>query len=80
MLRNAKFAARIAEFAEAGRPGRSDRGYEVVVELTRVARAEMADFIRAFTCGDPVEAAGRLIPAQGTSEIWHHLTRIWYSC
>jgi hypothetical protein len=38
---------------------------EVLVELSRIARANMADFVRAFFgCDDPVAAIDQLTPAQ----------------
>jgi hypothetical protein len=38
---------------------------EVLVELSRIGRANMADFVRAFFgCGDPVAAVDQLTPAQ----------------
>jgi phage terminase small subunit len=37
----------------------------VLVELSRIGRANMADFVRAFFgCGDPVAAVDQLTPAQ----------------
>jgi pimeloyl-ACP methyl ester carboxylesterase len=38
--------------------------HEVLVELTRIARANMADYIRAFASSNPVEAMSKLTSAQ----------------
>jgi hypothetical protein len=39
--------------------------HEVLVELSRIGRANMADFVRAFFgCRDPVAAVEQLTPAQ----------------
>jgi phage terminase small subunit len=65
LLRNAKFSARVAELAEAAAQGAVMAAREVLEELTKIARANMADFVRAFFgCGDPAAAVDQLTPAQ----------------
>jgi hypothetical protein len=54
LMKKPEFSARIAEFAEASAQGAVMAAREVLVELSRIARANMADFVRAFFgCDDP---------------------------
>jgi phage terminase small subunit len=56
---------RIAELAEAAAQSAVMAAREVLVELSKIARANMADFVRAFfSCDDPVVAVDQLTPAQ----------------
>jgi phage terminase small subunit len=65
LLRNAKFSVRVAELAEVAAQGAVASAHEVLVELSRIARANIADFMRAFFgCDDPVAAIDQLTPAQ----------------
>src|SRR5260370_15128764 len=65
LLKNVEFSARLAELAEAAAQGAVASAHEVLVELSRIGRANMADFVRAFFgCGDPVAAVDQLTPAQ----------------
>jgi hypothetical protein len=55
----------VYELAEAAAQVAVMSANEVLVELTKIARANMADFIRAFfACGDPVAAVDQLRPEQ----------------
>src|SRR6266852_4683645 len=49
LLKNVEFSARIAELAEAAAQGAVASAHEVLVELSRIGRANMADFVRAFS-------------------------------
>lgn len=65
LLENPDFAARIAELAEQAAQVAVMTAHEVLVELTRIARANMADYVRAFFgSSDPVAAVEQLTPAQ----------------
>jgi Terminase small subunit len=65
LLKILGFSARIAELAEAAAQGAVMAAREVLVELSRIAHANMADFVRAFFgCDDPVAAVDQLTPAQ----------------
>src|SRR5260370_32043021 len=65
LMKKDEFSARIAELAEAAAQGAVMAAREVLEELTKIARANMADFVRAFFgCGDPVAAVDQLTPAQ----------------
>jgi hypothetical protein len=46
LLRNAKFSARIAELAEQAAQGAVMTAQEALVELTKIARANMQDYMR----------------------------------
>lgn len=63
LMKKPDFSARVAELAEAAAGVAVMTAHEVLVELTKIARADMADFIRAFACGDPVAAVDKLTPA-----------------
>ncbi len=64
-MKKDEFSARLAELAEAAAQGAVASAHEVLVELSRIGRANMADFVRAFFgCGDPVAAVDQLTPAQ----------------
>jgi phage terminase small subunit len=64
-LKKPEFSARIAELAEQAAQVAVMTAHEVLVELSRIGRANMADFVRAFFgCGDPVAAVEQLTPAQ----------------
>ena len=64
-MKKPEFSARIAELAEAAAQGAVMAAREVLMELSRIGRANMADFVRAFFgCGDPVAAVDQLTPAQ----------------
>src|SRR5260221_7473253 len=64
LMKKDEFSARLAELAEAAAQGAVASAHEVLVELSRIGRANMADFVRAFFgCGDPVAAVGQLPPA-----------------
>ena len=67
LLRNPKFAARIAELSEQAAEGAVMSARQVLEELSKIGRANMADFIRAFACGDPVEAVRQLTPNQAAA-------------
>jgi phage terminase small subunit len=54
LLKNAKFSARIAELAEQAAQGAVMTAQEALVELTRLARANMQDYMRVGPDGDPV--------------------------
>jgi hypothetical protein len=41
--------------------------HEVLVELSKIGRANIADFIRAFGCRDPAATVDRLTPAQAAA-------------
>jgi phage terminase small subunit len=65
LLKNPKFFARIAELAEAAAQGAVMAAREVLEELSKIGRANMADLVRAFFgCGDPAAAVDQLTPAQ----------------
>jgi hypothetical protein len=53
LLKNAGFAARIAELAAAAADDTVMSAREVLQELTKIARSNMADYMRADDCGDP---------------------------
>jgi hypothetical protein len=64
-MKKPEFSARIAELAEAAAQGAVMAAREVLMELSRIGRANMADFVRAFFgCGDPVAVVDQLTPAQ----------------
>jgi phage terminase small subunit len=54
LLRNAKFSARIAELAQAAADGAVMTARQVLEELTKIARANMLDYMRVGPDGDPV--------------------------
>ncbi len=56
LMKKPEFSGRIAELAEQAAQDAVMTAHEVLVELTKIARANMADFVRAFACGDPVAA------------------------
>jgi hypothetical protein len=64
LLTNADFSARIAELAEEVAPGAVMTAQQVLEELSKIGRANMADnmadFVRAFACRDPVAAVDHL--------------------
>ena len=64
LLRNAEFSARVAELQAQAAEGAVMAAREVLIELSRIGRANMADFVRAFGCGDPVAAVDQLTPEQ----------------
>jgi hypothetical protein len=57
-------AARVAELLAQAAEGAVMAAGEVLEELSKIGRANMADFIRAFACGDPVKAVDQLTAAQ----------------
>jgi phage terminase small subunit len=63
LMKKPEFSARIAEL-EAAAGVAVMTAHEVLVELTKIARADMADYIRAFASGNPVEAMSKLTSAQ----------------
>jgi hypothetical protein len=64
LLNIADFSDRVAELAEQAASGAVMTAQEVLQERSKVGRANMADFIRAFACGDPVEAVEQLTADQ----------------
>jgi phage terminase small subunit len=64
LLRNAEFSARVAELQAQAAEGAVMAAREVLIELSRIGRANMADFVRAFGRGDPVAAVDQLTPEQ----------------
>jgi phage terminase small subunit len=64
LLRNAEFSARIVELQAQAAEGAVMAAREVLIELSKIGRANMADFVRAFACGDPVAAVDQLTPEQ----------------
>src|SRR5262249_32959021 len=54
LLRNAKFTARIAEFAEQVARGAVMAVQQMLLELSRLGRANMLDYILIGPSGDPV--------------------------
>jgi phage terminase small subunit len=65
LLKNAEFAGRVAELDEkAADSGAVMSARQVLEELSKIGRADMADFVRAFACGDPVAAVDALTPEQ----------------
>src|SRR5262245_13027023 len=54
LLANADFSARIAELAEAAAQGAVAAARQVLEELTKIARANMLDYMRVGPGGDPV--------------------------
>jgi phage terminase small subunit len=64
LLKNAEFSARVAEVAQAAVQGAVMTAQEVLSELSKIGRTNMADFVRAFACGDPVMAVDQLTPEQ----------------
>ena len=64
LLKNAEFTARVAELGEQAAQGAVMSAQEVLEELSKLGRSNMADFVRAFACGDPVQAIEQLTPKQ----------------
>jgi hypothetical protein len=64
LLRNAEFSARVAELQAQAAEVAVMAAREVLIELSRIGRANMADFVQAFGCGDPVAAVDQLTPEQ----------------
>jgi len=54
LLKNAEFSARIAELQAQAAQGAVMAAQEVLEELTRIARANMRDYLRVGPDGDPV--------------------------
>src|SRR5258706_8299383 len=67
MLKNAEFSARIAELAEAAAQGVVKTAREVLEELSKIARANMLDYMRVGPEGDPVLDFSRLTRDQATA-------------
>lgn len=64
LLKNAQVSARVAELKAAAAQGSVMAAREVLEELSKIGRADMADFVRAFALGDPVAAVDALSPDQ----------------
>jgi phage terminase small subunit len=64
LMKKEEFSGRIAELQALVADSAVMAAREVLEELTKIGRANMADFVRAFACGDPIEAVGKLTPAQ----------------
>jgi phage terminase small subunit len=63
-MKKQEFSSRVAELAEQAAQGTIMSAREVLEELTKIDRANMANFVRAFECLDPVEAVNKLRPDQ----------------
>jgi phage terminase small subunit len=64
LLKIPEFSARLAELQAMAADGAVMAAHEVLIELSKFGRANMADFVRAFAYGDPVAAVEKLTPAQ----------------
>jgi phage terminase small subunit len=60
LLEFVEFSSRIAELAEAAAQGAVMAAREVLVELSRIGRANMLDYMRIGPSGDPVLDFSRL--------------------
>lgn len=67
LLDNPDFSARLAELAEAAAQGAVMTANEVLAELTKIARANMADYMRVGPGGDPVLDFGQLTRDQAAA-------------
>jgi hypothetical protein len=78
LMKKPEFSARIAELAEAAAQGAVMAAREVLVELSRIGRANMADFVRAFSRlrrsgggGRPADAGADVGAGRGNRRAFH---------
>jgi len=67
LLKIPEFSDRVAELAEQAAGTAVMTAQEVLQELSKIGRANAADFVKAFACMDPVEAVDRLTADQNAA-------------